>query len=420
MDIFKTATLRQSTITLISTLINGFLGAAFYILLFRSLGPVNFGVISLSITSLTLISDVLDFGTNTGLVKHVAASIKSNEETALKYLKLSLKFKFFIWIIVLLMGIILAPTFASLLFKKQELVTPLRLAMIGVGGALLFSFTTSALQAFQKFSVWGIVNISTNLLRFIFVVIFLIGGNLNLYSGLLSYILMPFFGFSLALFFLPAKKILTVSNELSVAKTFFKYNFAVALFTVIAAFSARLDTFLSARLLSNFELGIYSAANQLVQVIPQLVGALGVVAAPKFASFQNNKQMITYLKKFQLLVLGLVGLGILAVPIIVYLIPIIYGPQAIQTITPFIYLFLAMLVFLFSVPVHSCIIFYFGKPEIFVWVSIGHLFIIFAFGYILISAYGAIGAAISVLIGMIFNFFAPLFWLIIKMRKENS
>ncbi len=213
------------------------------------------------------------------------------------------------------------------------------------------------------------------------------------------------------------RKVIAVRNESSIAKQFFHYNFTVAAFTIIAAISSRLDTFISARLLNAFEIGLYGAASQMVSVIPQIVSALGVVAAPKFASFQNDKQMMAYFKKLQLLVSGIAVIGILIIPISIYLIPIIFGPQYYLAITPFIILFLAMLIFLISIPVHSSIIYYFGKPNVFVWVSVGHLLIIGILGYFLISAFGIVGASVTVLIGMIFNLLGPLGWLLIKLKR---
>lgn len=416
-EIFKTATWKQSQITVAGTIINGILGALFYIFMARFLGPANFGLLTISVATLTLIADSVDFGTNTGLVRYISSNLNKDMFKALKYLKLGLEFKFAVWIIVLILGYFLSPIIALAIFKKIELVVPLRLVMVGVGGALFLSFATSALQAFQKYSIWSLVNICTNFLRLIIIFILFYFGQLNLMSGLSSYMILPFFGFSLALLFLPYKQMFNTKNEFSVAGELLKYNLWVAIFTIIAAISSRLDTFLTARLLSNFDLGIYGSANQLVQIVPQMVGALGVVAAPKFASFGNKHDMIKYLKKFQLLVFGLSVLGLLAIPLSFFLIPIIYGIQYQATVFPFIILLIAMLVFLISVPIHNCIIYYFAKPDVFVWISIGHLFLMAGFGYILISRFGVIGAAFSVFIGMIFNFLVPLGWFLYKIRK---
>lgn len=415
-SILSTATFKQSQITLIGTLINGALGALFYIVLARLLGPADFGLLTIAFTTLVLIADMSDIGTNTGLVRFVSSNLARSSERAYKFLKLSLEIKLIAWLISFLVIFLLAPFLAVQVFHKSELILHFKLVAFGVGGALLFTFATSALQSFQKYFTWSIVNILTNALRLLLILILGIYLTLNLENSLFVYIILPFFGFFITLFILPTRKILKSKDEFSLSKELFKYNVPVAIFTVISAFSARLDTYLSAALLSSKEVGIYGAASQLVVVIPQLVSALGLVASPKFASFQNNQQMMAYFKKFQLLVSGICLVGILTIPIVAFLLPQIYGLQYQNAVIPFVLLFLAQLIFLFSIPVHHSIIFYFGRPDIFIWVSIGHLLIIGGLGYLLISSFGIIGAAITVLLGTAFNFLYPFIWLLIKLK----
>ena len=91
--LIKTATFRQSTITFSGTVINGLLGAVFYILVARFLGPSSFGLLMVAITLLTLISDIGDLGTDTGLVNFVGRNIKKKPLKAYRFLKLGLKIK---------------------------------------------------------------------------------------------------------------------------------------------------------------------------------------------------------------------------------------------------------------------------------------------------------------------------------------
>ena len=102
----------------------------------------------------------------------------------------------------------------------------------------------------------------------------------------------------------------------------------------------------------------------------------------------------------------------------IYLVPLLFGKAYATAVMPFIFLFIAQLIFLFSIPVHQAVIFYFGKPNIFIGVSLGHLLIIGTVGYYLISIYGVVGASLTVLIGMIFNFLYPLGWLLFNLRKK--
>jgi len=415
--IIKTATFKQSQITVLGTIINGALGALFYIVLARFLGPSDFGLLTIALTTMVLIADIADIGTNTGLIRFVSSNLAQNSDKAYRFLKLSLEIKLIAWMVAFLAVFFLAPFLATQLFHKEELILPLKLVAFGIGGALLFTFATSVFQAYQRYFLWSAINILTNSLRLILILILGYYLMLNVESSLFIFMMLPFFGFFVALFILPARKILESKNEFSLSKELFKYNIPVAIFTAIAAFSARLDIYLNAALLSAREVGIYGAASQLVVVMPQLVSALGLVAAPKFASFRNNEQMLIYFKKFQLLVSGLCLLGILTIPAIVYLIPVLFGSQYQEATVPFIFLFLAMLIFLFSIPVHHSIIFYFGRPDVFIWVSLGHLILIGGLGYLMIANFGIIGASITVLFGTTFNLLAPLFWLLFKLRK---
>lgn len=415
--IIGTATFKQSQITIAGTLLNGALGALFYIVLARFLGPGDFGLLTIALTTLVLIADMADIGTNTGLIRFVSANLAQNKDRAYRFLKLSLEIKLIAWAASFLIIFFAAPFLAKEVFHKTELILPLKLAAFGVGGALLFTFATSALQAYQKYFLWSLVNILTNFARLLLILALGFYSFLNIENSLLIYLALPFFGFFVTLFILPARKILSSKEEFNLSRELFKYNIPVAIFTVIAAFSAKLDIYLNAVLLSAREVGIYGAANQMVAVMPQLVSALGLVAAPKFASFQNNKQMLTYFKKFQFFVLGLCLLGVLIIPVLIFLIPMLFGSQYQDATLPFIFLFLAMVVFLFSIPVHHSVIFYFGRPDVFIWVSLGHLLIIGGLGYFMISNFGIIGASVTVLVGTIFNFLYPLFWLLIKLKK---
>lgn len=415
--IISTATFRQSQIAITGTLLNGVLGALFYIALARFLGTADFGLLTIAITTLVLMADIADIGTNTGLIRFVSSNLAHNSEKAYRFLKLSLEAKLVAWGVAFLIIFLAAPFLASQVFHKAELILPLKLAAFGIGGALLFSYATSALQAYQKYFLWSLVNILTNFVRLVLILALGFIVILNLENSLFVYLSLPFFGFFLTLFILPSRKILSARDEFSLAKELFRYNIPVAIFNIIAAFSARLDTYLNAVLLSATQVGIYGAATQMVAVMPQLVSALGLVSAPKFSSFQTNKQMLIYFKKFQIFVTGLCLLGIVALPVLIWLIPVLFGISYQEAAVPFIFLFFAQLVFLFSIPVHHSVIFYFGRPDVFIWISVGHLILIGGLGYFLISNFGILGAAVTVLAGTAFNFLYPLIWLLIKLRK---
>lgn len=408
--IFSTATFRQSILTLSATIINGILGAVFYILTARALGPVEFGLLTISITTLTLVADIGDLGTNTGLVKFVSKYLKSDPERAYRFVKLSLLVKLLMYLFTLIIGFLIAPWLATTVFNKPELTTPLRLAFVGVGGALLFSLTTATLQAQEKFVAWSSLNIAMNSLRVVLVLGLMAVALTSTQSTLLVYILMPFLGFLIGWWLLSGRQILTSNKLGSVVKEFYHFNRWVALFVLVAAFSARLDTFLAGRFLSSDELGIYGASNQLASTISQLVAALGVVVAPKFASFDSRAKMLDYWKKSQWLVLGLAGLMLIGLPMANWILPILYGSAYAGMVPIFMVLVISGLIFLISVPIHNSLIYYYGRSDIFVWVALGHLVVVGLVGWLLVNMWGAIGLATAVTLGTIFNLLIPTIW----------
>jgi O-antigen/teichoic acid export membrane protein len=418
IKIFKTKTLKDSGITFLGVGINGILGLVFYLVLARFLGPLSFGIFSVAVTTLTLLTDIADIGSDTGTVRFVGKYIQVEKEKALKFLKLSLKVRLISWLVVLVIGCLFSHFVVIDLIGKPELDMPIRIAILGVGGALLFSFSTYSLQAVQKFWVWSGLNIGMNLLRLVLLVGLIFLSLLNLDTGLILYIVIPFIGFFVGLFFLP--KFLTIKGESSVAKEFFSYNVWVAVFTLIAAISSRLDTFLSARLLTLRDVGIYSVALQLASIVSQVVFALGTVVAPKLSGMSNDEEAKKYLKKLQIFTLSLVVIGIsIGIPLAKIFIPILYGNAYLESITPFTILLFAQSIFLLSIPVHMATFYYFGYPKLFVWISLGNLAIIGGLGWVLISNLGFIGAAITVLIGNTFNFIVPAIWVINRFKKRG-
>lgn len=413
-EIFSTATFRQSGITITGTVLTGILGMLFYILTARVLGPANFGILVVTITTITLVADIANLGTDTGIIRFV--SKYAGSEKALKFLKLGWEIKLVVWLMILTVGWVLMPSIASLL-TKEELKSPLRLSLIGVGGSLFFSFVTNSLQAYQRFVSWSLLNIGSNSLRLLLILLLIFLNSLDLNASLVIYILVPFMGFFIGLLILP--QFFDTSNETAVSKEFFQYNRWIALFVVLAALGSRMDMYLSTKLLSTTQVGIYAAANQLTAVVPQLVFAIATVVAPKLASFNSNKQVIEYLKKLQVFVAGLALLGLLAIPLSFILIPVFFGSSYQESFEPFVFLLLAQLIYLLALPVHQAIFYYFAKPYFFVITSAVHLLLITTLGWFLIVNFGILGAALAVLVSSIFNFIVPAIWVIYKFKKNE-
>jgi len=416
LKIIRTKTLRQSVVTATGTIINGVIGWIFYILVARNLGPSNFGIFSVATATIGLLSSIFNVGVDTGLVRFVGKYISSDKEKAFRFMKLGLKVKIISGVALITIGWFLIPFFAYTVLDKPGLLFPLRLSLIGAFGWLLSFFVTSCLQATQKFFSWVGLNIFMTSLRLFAVLGLIYFGISNINFSLYAYIYSPFIGFLLGITFLP--KFFKVKDEGSIAKEFFHYNKWVAIFTVIAAISSRLDIYLSTRLLSLSDLGIYSVANNLSSIVSEIVLALATVVAPKLASFVSVIDAKRYLKKLQLFVIALSVFGVaFGIPLSYYVIPKLYGLSYTPSILPFSILLISQAIFLISVPVHTSIYYYFSKPKVFVFVCLGQIILISTLGWYAISTYGYIGAAFTMLVGNLFNFVVPGLWVLNKLKK---
>src|SRR3989339_174950 len=110
--ILSTKTFRDSGVTLFGTAINGLIGVIFYILIARHLGPANYGIFAVSITTLTLTADIFSLGVGTGIIRFVGKYITTDADKAFKIMKLSFLVNFGTWLLVLGVGWFLMPLLA--------------------------------------------------------------------------------------------------------------------------------------------------------------------------------------------------------------------------------------------------------------------------------------------------------------------
>ncbi|KKU10552.1 MAG: hypothetical protein UX13_C0009G0014 [Candidatus Woesebacteria bacterium GW2011_GWB1_45_5] len=406
--IMSTKTFRDSAVSTFGTVVNGLLGVAYYILIARFLGPGDYGVFSVAVTSVALIASIANVGIDTGILRFRGEP---------KFLKLGLGLKVISSFLVLGLGWFLVPPVVEAVFTKPELIFPLRLSLLGVGSALLFSFAASALQALEKFWAWTFVNVFSNFLRLLSVFFLLAVGSVTVAGGLYGYIAAPLAGFAVGIFVIP--NFWKEKTDKKVLSEFLNFNKWIALFTLITAVASRADIFISTRLLSLTEVGIYSVAVSLTSIIPQIVLAIASVVAPKLSRFTTKGDVIRYLKKLQLFVLGLAVLGV-PVGVVVgrVLIGAIYGPEYAGSFNPLVVLLISQAIFLISVPAHTSINYYFSRPSVFVWVALGYLLLVSGLGYQLIARFGYMGAAWTMLLGNVFNFVVPGTWVIREFRKK--
>jgi teichuronic acid exporter len=387
-------------ITSVSTLINGALGALFYFFLARLLGSWGFGVFTVAATSIALLSGIVDLGSDQGIIRFIP-KYKNNPETQSRFIKLALKIKILSSTLTAILLILFSKQVSFFLLNQPELVAIVPLIGLGVITQILLSFSTSLSQALERFFLWGGLLVGTNLLRLILLFVLFWQGSLTGVSSLVLYISLPFLGFIASFAFLN-RDFLKVKEEFALTRELFNFNKWVFAFVVVAAISSRLDIYFTTRFISLTAVGVYGLAMQIVSILPQLTGAIGAVTSPKFASFTSHELNRSYTIKATTLT---TVIAILSAAILIPLSKIVIGFSGIQfegAFAPFLISLFAMVIFLASSPIRDSIIYYFGKPQFFFWMGLGHAALVTIGSFWLIPRFSIVGSSLVVLIGQVF------------------
>lgn len=413
--IFLTRTFKHSSITLVSTAVNAILGAIFYFLLARFLGATEFGKFSLFITSITLLTGIIDLGTDQGIIRFVP-KYKSDPSTQNKLLKLSLAIKLITGSTVFLLILVFSGSLASAVFDRPELSSLVTLIGLGVLTQILFSFSTSLSQSLEKYILWGGLFVGTNLLRLLVVVGLFSISTLDAYSVSILYLTMPFIGFLISFIFFD-KSFLKTRGSIAYLPELFKFNKWITAFVVVSTIGSRLEIYFSARYLSLSAIGVYSLAQQVSQILPQLTVAIGAVTTPKFASFLTKEKNMSYTLKSTLFTSVLALLSAITLVIFGQFVFTFAGEDFSGAFWPFIILLISMAIFFATSPIRDSIIYYFSRPQFFFWTGIAHAILVSILSIILIPQYFILGTSFVVLVGQIFVALASV-WYFFRLSKN--
>jgi len=409
----NTATARQTLVASVSTVANGLLGAAFYFFLARYLGAQGYGIFSVGVSLITTLSGVFDLGSDQSLIKFLPGSSKSD---FYQYLKLAFFIKIFSGLVILLSLVLLSNYLAADVFRQPELTSMMFWIGIGVITQLLFSFATSIAQSLQRYYLWGILFIGTNLFRLMLLFGLYFNNNLNPSNVLYVYILLPFLGF---LAIIPTIKFnyFKVKISHSVLQKFFAFNKWITGFVILSSINSRLDVFFVARYISISAVGIYSLCLQVVSVLPQLTSALGAVTSPKFSSFTTIKQNTDYVKKSSLLSFLFAFFSIaFLLPLSIFILNA-SGEIYLSGFSSLVVLLLSSAIFLITTPIRDSVLYYFGKPKVFFYAGIFQVILYVLIGPYLMENYSILGASLLVLINIIIS---SIFYLFTYRRLIND
>lgn len=410
----KSKTVRNTAIVFSGNVAAAVISAVITILLARVLGPKEFGILSFFIAVSVLVTNISGFGINTALVRFFPLYYKKNKNLANLILKVSLKIKIVLALAASILGLILSKQIATRIFNNPELILPLKFAFLFVIGSSLYEFILSVLQAKQQFKKTVFLGFTNQLIKLVLILFLLLVYKLSLFNVLTVFIIMPIVGILLGSLLMPKNFLKAKGNEKKVIKDLFNFSKWIILAIIFVSIYNRLAV-LMLTYFHNIELvGYYSVADGLASKLMLLIASIAFVLLPRFSKISKKHELKKYIKKsIKITVL----ISILLLPIIFFAKPIIlllFGLQFSESVILFKILYINYLILLAFDHLH--VIFYTAdKPQILALITFITLLFNFSINLILIPVYGAIGAAVTVLLTTIFYTIMKLIYLYFKL-----
>lgn len=361
------------------------------------LGPETYGIFGI-LTSLYFLNRAF---LNTGVPRSVSKFIAESEDNFAGIMKTSMKLQIMIAGIFGLCYVLLAPLIAFLLKDSSLQYYIMFLGLMVIPLAIFPLHTSGFLNGLRLFKLQSVIKLAYPLLRFFFVFLFVIIG-LEIWGVLFGYFLALIFSIIISNYFLK-KKIKNLPTEKKIP---FQKILRFSLPITLSALGFNIIKNVNILFLKSFVedytfVGIFAVAMTLSNVTPTIFYSLPTALMPAISHAAATKdhglirKYISQSLRYLLLIIAPITALIAATSkeIIKLLYPSSYMPAAaLLSILIFSSFFLTIFLTLTSAVSGS------GTPKVETMITVSAIPLIILLNIILIPFFGAIGAAISMLI----------------------
>lgn len=392
--LFQSATAKDSFISSTGQITSAILGAIFFALTARFLGPKEFGVFSLALASAVIIKDLLGPAIGANILRFVPA--QTDRKIGYQYIKYAILILIGYYAIVSPIFIIFNRFFSFVIFNQYFFaLIPLTIAM--AMSFSLASFISSLLQAEKMFFHDSVFTMAQPMVRLILVSIIYSAGLLSIQSlmvlNITAYVAVSIVALN---FFSPEIFAGKITSPVIHATNKFLPLMAVSVGT--STITDRMNLYITNFYSGAIQVSLLSVVGALFTPTKQIGGSMGNVLGSRFASFQTREEAYEYLQKAvalsAVMASGLITTMIFAEP----LISIMYGSEFMDAVPIFQIYTIAYAFFIFQVPFSSMLLYFKGRSDVMAGVSFINLIITLVSNIILIPMYGVIGAAASLTI----------------------
>lgn len=360
--------------------------------LVRNLGPENYGVYSFVLVNILILSALFDFGMeNTAIRFANRDKEKTNSVFGLYFITKSIVLMLFIFTVILGGKNILE------LIHKPELIKYLPFFILGFLGESLFFVNDTYLQCIQKFKLRAVINILRYITMFSFILILVLNKIILLKYVMFAFIIPIIF----SLFFVPRYWTFISSffkEKLSkkLMLEMFHYEKWMFVLASVNGLLGKVDIYMLSFWATYAQLGIYSAAYNLLSIVSFLPYVFGKVMLPKMAE-TKREELFDMTIRIVKPILAISFLSLIIIPIFPFLVPILFGHKYDSSIIVVQALTIATLLSFIVLPFEQSM-YPLGKPKYTSALKFAQLILNIILNYIFIPKYGMLWAAINLII----------------------
>ena len=364
-----------------------------FLLTVHYLATDAFGVLTFSVTTIQLISALMAVGLNETLISLVArADGASRKQEVAALIGASLRVRLTIIMVGFGVGMLAAKPAAIHLFHKPELVLPLFLGVIGACGASLFQFTQAVFLAMREYRRY----FAASVLRFLPILIGLAllaaSGRMALLPAMLINVLAPFIGVAVSLWFIPFPLISLRHRVMPVWPRLWRMSRWLFLMNLCSMFFSRLEVYLLTAFSSVTQLGIFSAAFDLCGGFMLIEAAARNITLPELSRRAHSDDLGRLVGQCTLVLVGVSACLWLGGALVRPFLGAILGARYSHAAPIFLILVTARVAVLPIIPL-TTLFFAAERTRSLALIGLIQLAVLVVAGWVLIPAYGAVGAA---------------------------
>jgi len=419
--VISTPTVRNAVFVLGGNAVKLGLGFVATVGLARAIGPAEFGIYTLAMNLVLVISSAGDLGLNTSFVRLFVRKTTTGDPDSRPFLQRMVAIRLAMSGGLFLLCLLALPVAGAWIVGESVPPSLLRIASIVVLADSVFVLSLALLQAEQKFGKLSVLNIVINVLRVALLAMFYFLGVLTSVTAIVTIVLSS--SAIAGIVFATEhgyRPIVAVRESVQDFKTLFFWGRWLSLMAVANILYVRLDVVLLGYFkVDRAAIGNYALAYAFAWAVVAFQPAMMTLLLPKVSSITTVDTLRSYVRRASIVSAGAIPALVLFAVAVDFFLGWFYGSQYPQAAAIFPYLAAGFAVTLVATP-FCALSMTIDRPQILAFQNIVGLVVVLILGLFLIPRMGILGCAVSVFVSRLISEGAAVFTVFLMIRRRES